>query len=106
MSKLHINSESVTSPKESESDRTQRLYMCEEMRKLQTESILPQSLISRIQSPCTALVLWKPPTRILPLVSNDIDENENNNEQQQPDNNVVNESEMENDVNNMDMDNC
>lgn len=106
MSKLHISSESITSSKESESDRTQRLYLCEEMRKLQTDSILPQSLIARIQRPCTALVLWKPPTRIIPLANNDIDENENNNEQQQPDNNVTNESEMENDVNNMDMDNC
>ncbi|XP_018571720.1 uncharacterized protein LOC108911299 [Anoplophora glabripennis] len=106
MSKLHISSESVGSSKESDSDRTQRLYMCEEMRKLQTDSLLPQSLIARIQRPCTALVLWKPPTRILPLVNNDIDENENNNEQQQPDNNVPNESEMENDLNNMDMDNC
>ncbi|KAJ8967196.1 hypothetical protein NQ314_003026 [Rhamnusium bicolor] len=113
MSKLHINSETVSSSKESDSDRTQRLYMCEEMRKLQTESILPQSLLSQIQRPCTALVLWKPPTRLLPvpLANNDIDDNENNNEERLPDNNVMeNESEMDNVneviVNNMDMDNC
>ncbi|KAJ8922479.1 hypothetical protein NQ315_007507 [Exocentrus adspersus] len=110
MSKLHISSETASSSKESESDRTQRLYMCEEMRKLQAESILPHSLLAQMQRPCTALVLWKPPPRILPLANNNDDENENNNEQQRPDNNMAaNESEMENDanveVNNMDMDN-
>ncbi|KAJ8940932.1 hypothetical protein NQ318_013193 [Aromia moschata] len=112
MSKLHISSETVTSSKESESDKTQRLYMCEEMRKLQTDSILPQSLLAQIQRPCTALVLWKPPTRLLPLpaVDANIDENENNNVERAPDHNVIeNELEMDNVneiiVNNMDMDN-
>ncbi|XP_023021139.2 uncharacterized protein [Leptinotarsa decemlineata] len=79
MSNLHINSESSSS-KESESSRTKRLYMCQEMRKFKTDPILPQCLLNRIQQPCTALVLWKPPMRLIPTedVTSD-DENLNNN---------------------------
>lgn len=65
MSKLHISSETASS-KETETGRIQRLYMCEEMRKLQSDSIIPHSLIAQIQQPCKALVLWKPPSRIIP----------------------------------------
>ncbi|RZC40498.1 hypothetical protein BDFB_002950 [Asbolus verrucosus] len=105
MSRLHISSETATSSKESEGDRTRRLYMCEEMRKLQSDSILPQSLLSRIQRPCTALVLWTPPRRLVPL-ENYESENGNNNEEAAPDHNrMASEGFMENDMNNMDLDN-
>ncbi|KAJ8976498.1 hypothetical protein NQ317_018442 [Molorchus minor] len=111
MSKLHISSETVPLLKESESDKTQRLYMCEEMRKLQTDSILPQSLLAQMERPCTALVLWQPPTKLIPpIISSEKDENENNNEERPSDVNVM-ESEVEIEnvnelvVNNMDMDN-
>lgn len=60
MSKLHISSETPASS-ETETSKMRRLYMCEEMRKLQTESIIPKSLLENIERPCTALVLWKPP---------------------------------------------
>lgn len=101
MAKLHISSESMTSFKETESDRTKRLYMCEEMRKLQQDSILPQSLLSRINRPCTALVLWTPPQRVMAS-----DGSENNNEDSIPDHNrAVSEVVMESDMNNMDLDN-
>lgn len=89
MAQLHINSETVTSSVNPEPKpvREKRLYMCEEMRKLQQESILPQSLLNRISRPCTAVVLWTPPPRIhVPLVQ---ENNENNNEENQPDNNVM-----------------
>lgn len=79
MSKLHISSETQTSPNESESTKTKRLYMCEEMRKLQPDSILPQCLLNRIQRPCTDLVLWTPPERILLRPFEDQQQNESNN---------------------------
>ncbi|CAG9766998.1 unnamed protein product [Ceutorhynchus assimilis] len=68
MSKLHINSETVPSVLEPESLKNKRLYMCEEMRKLQPEPLLPTSLLSKMQQPCTALVLWKPPSKVLPAL--------------------------------------
>lgn len=94
MSQLHINSESVTSAMEPEPQpaREQRLYMCEEMRKLQQESILPQALLNRINRPCTAVVLWTPPQRLhipLPPVRAAGQILENNNEEDQVDNNVM-----------------
>lgn len=113
MSKLHISSETVNA-KESETNRMQRLYMCEEMRKLQSDSIIPHSLISNIQQPCKALVLWKPPTKYIPpgLVCSDGDEDEsdNNNANSVSDSNArgnIMEAEMDNEiVNSMDMENC
>jgi hypothetical protein len=105
MARLHISSETATSSKESENDRTRRLYMCEEMRKLQSDSILPQSLLSKIQRPCTALVLWTPPRRLVPVQRHQ-SENGNNNEEAEPDNNrMASEVVMESDINNMDLDN-
>lgn len=62
MSRLHISSETAAC-KETDTNRQQRLYMCEEMRKLQADSIIPPSLFSKMNEPCKALVLWKPPTR-------------------------------------------
>lgn len=111
MSKLHISSETAMS-KETETGRMQRLYLCEEMRKLQSDSIIPPSLLSKMQQPCKALVLWQPPTRLIPpgIANPDVDENDNNNGDSFPDNNAVGnliEAEMDNElVNNMDMDNC
>lgn len=60
MSKLHISSETATSPLEPDSVKNKRLYMCEELRKLQTDSLLPPSLLKQFNKPCTALVLWQP----------------------------------------------
>lgn len=113
MAKLHISSETVNA-KETETGRMQRLYMCEEMRKLQNDSIIPPSLITKMQQPCKALVLWKPPTRYIPpgLVNTDggEDEQDNNNVSSVSDINVVGnlmEAEMDNEtVNSMDMENC
>lgn len=60
MSKLHISSETATSPLEPDAVKNKRLYMCEELRKLQTDSLLPPSLLKDFNKPCTALVLWQP----------------------------------------------
>ncbi|KAG5868511.1 hypothetical protein JTB14_036995 [Gonioctena quinquepunctata] len=110
MSNLHISSESA-SYKESEAGRMQRLYMCEEMRKFKTDSILPQCLLSRLQQPCTALVLWKPPTKLVPPMDPENDENENNNAKSTLDHNTINEPveiDFDNEISTscMDMDNC
>lgn len=98
MSRLHISSESPTAvehtacTEEGAATREQRLYVCEEMRRLQTESILPQSLLGRIQRPCMAVMLWQPPPKIpdlivldtpsvgpRPLLLQQEDDNDNNN---------------------------
>lgn len=89
MSKLHISSETPVR-NESEADLSKRLYMCEEMKKLQTDSILPESLLNRLQRPCTALVLWQPPPRLVPPVPQQNNyENDNNNEEEVPDQNLM-----------------
>lgn len=88
MSQLHISSETpVATHPEPQPAREQRLYMCEEMRRFQQDSILPQSLLNRINRPCTALVLWMPPPRI-PVVD-EVTTGNNNNEESQQDNNVM-----------------
>lgn len=38
-----------------------RVVLCEELRQLQNEPLLPQCLLSRMQRPSMALVLWQPP---------------------------------------------
>lgn len=65
LSKLHISSETV-SEMESEDTKEKRLYMCDEMKKFQAESehLLPQSLLHKLSSPCTDVVLWRPPGRL------------------------------------------
>ncbi|CAG9859760.1 unnamed protein product [Phyllotreta striolata] len=106
MSKLHISSETAP-PKESEGVRMQRLYMCEEMRKLQTDSILPQSLLSRIERPCTALVLWKPPAKLVPPLGSELDVKKSKNNDKDKLDRVTVESEMgESNLSNMDLDTC
>lgn len=94
LSKLHISSENPASTSEPESSacRERRLYMCEEMRKLQTDPIIPASLLERMNSPCKALVLWTPPRRPFPLINannENNDNNNNNNEDEVPDNNLM-----------------
>lgn len=45
--------------------KANRITICDEIKKLQAEqkkvSFLPNSLLNRIERPCTALVLWQPP---------------------------------------------
>ncbi|KAK9875685.1 hypothetical protein WA026_009481 [Henosepilachna vigintioctopunctata] len=85
LSKLHISSETPSSAMESDVVKERRLYVCEEMKKFQAQSdpIIPETLLSRLNRPCTALVLWKPPTN--PLVPSfycgnmEEEESENNN---------------------------
>lgn len=82
MSRLHISSQTPTSSSESEPIRERRLYMCEEMQRLQTESIIPAQILERVNRPCTALVPWRPP-----LVSTILKENNNNDDE--TDNNLM-----------------
>lgn len=101
MAKLHISSETASSSTETESAKEQRLYMCEEMRKLKSDSILPQCLLDKVQRPCTALVLWQPPPKILGLYrreenNRNIDENVNNNANSVPDQHQMDEIDIDN----------
>ncbi|KAB0799278.1 hypothetical protein PPYR_07158 [Photinus pyralis] len=79
MSRLHISSQTPNST-ETLPTRERRLYMCEEMQRLQTESIIPAQILDKVYRPCTALVPWTPP--IVPPISK-----ENNNNEEEPDNN-------------------
>ncbi|KAJ6622675.1 hypothetical protein Bhyg_17081 [Pseudolycoriella hygida] len=45
----------------------QRITICEQIRKLQNDPVLPQAILSRFERPCTALVLWQPPPSITEL---------------------------------------
>lgn len=45
-----------------------RITLCEEIRKLAADPILPQAIFERFERPCTALVLWQPPQRIAELI--------------------------------------
>lgn len=48
----------------------QRITVCEQVRKLnQTDEIIPKVLLDRIESPCKALILWKPPESIQKLIA-------------------------------------
>ncbi|KAL1487763.1 hypothetical protein ABEB36_015598 [Hypothenemus hampei] len=76
MSRLHISSDMETSPLEPESVKNKRLYMCDEMRKLQADTLLPASLMAKFQKPCTALVLWQPQPR-LSVFANTFNNNNN-----------------------------
>ena len=96
LSKLHISTENPapTSEPETSAIREKRLYMCEEMRKLQTDSIIPVSLLEKLPGTCKAVVLWTPP-RLLGIVPQDQpgndnnNNNENNNEEEVPDQNLM-----------------
>lgn len=79
MSRLHISSQTPIST-ETLPTRERRLYMCEEMQRLQTESIIPSQILDKVYRPCTALVPWRPP--IVPPIAK-----ENNNNEEEPDNN-------------------
>lgn len=42
--------------------KAQRIAICEEVRRLDGRAeILPQTLLERIEKPCTALMIWQPP---------------------------------------------
>ncbi|KAK0175825.1 hypothetical protein PV328_000027 [Microctonus aethiopoides] len=44
-----------------------KLVISDELKRLQQESLLPASLLSKLDRPSMALVLWEPPTKILKI---------------------------------------
>ena len=73
-----------------------RLMLSEELKRLQQEPILPTSLLSKLERPSMALVLWEPPNkhlRILPArdaptpIPDTSDDNNNNNNNSNNNNN-------------------
>lgn len=81
--------------------KAQRIVVCDKVMKSLKEDheIIPKVLLNRIEEPCRALVLWKPPENLDQLLTGYSDEDEidmdgnNNNNDNDPNNN-----------NNMDMD--
>lgn len=65
----------------------QRITVCEQIRKLETEPLIPKALLERMERPCTALVLWQPPRNLTNLIiplsggerSKDSDDEQDNN---------------------------
>lgn len=50
-----------------------RITICDEIKKItENDTILPKALISRIEKPCTALVLWQPPKKITDLFEKEV----------------------------------
>lgn len=66
-----------------------RLVLSEELKRMQEEPILPSTILSKLERPSMALVLWEPPNRHLrilptrdtptPIPSTSADNNNNNN---------------------------
>lgn len=54
----------------------QRITICEQIRKIQNEPLLPESLLERIERPCTALVLWQPPPKLTNFITDPQSTNE------------------------------
>lgn len=48
--------------------RAQRITICDEIRKLSDEPLLPQSILDRFEKPCRALVLWQPPQKLTDFI--------------------------------------
>lgn len=65
-----------------------RVIICDEVRKNLREDneIIPKALLSRIEEPCRALILWRPPSNIEQLIvtgfggvdEDEMDDNNNN----------------------------
>lgn len=86
LSQLHISSDYTAhqpEPKEDHQQQLKRLVLCDELKNLKPEPILPSSLLSRLDKRSMALVLWEPPAgRINPVLSRqgrDQTEEDNNN---------------------------
>lgn len=69
----------------------QRITLCEQIRKLNNEPLLPHNFYERFDRPCTAMVLWQPPPRLNPDMSDEEAEESHRKQaelhQQQNDNN-------------------
>ncbi|XP_069677425.1 uncharacterized protein [Periplaneta americana] len=84
LSQLHISPDYTThqqpEPQEDQQQQLKRLVLCDEIRKLKQEPILPSSLLARLEKPSMALVLWQPPAgSINPVLRATQTEEDNNN---------------------------
>lgn len=51
----------------------QSITVCEQVRQLGSDPVIPQVLLDRMQKPCTALVMWQPPKNLLNVFNNVMD---------------------------------
>lgn len=51
----------------------QSITVCEQVRQLGSDPVIPQVLLDRMQKPCTALVMWQPPKNLLNVYNNVMD---------------------------------
>lgn len=81
--------------------RAQKITLCEEVRKLgKPESILPKVLLDRIEKPCTALVVWKPPQNIDRFIFTNAQKNFNFTNRNQDNQNIFQDNNVANHNNN------
>lgn len=46
----------------------QKITVCNEIRELERDEILPEIILNRMAKPCSALMLWQPPASITSLI--------------------------------------
>lgn len=105
-STMHYDYNPTISAKELEEKlkNANRITMCEEIRKLKAEGtpFLPNALFNRIEKPCTSLVLWQPPSKLVNLLNlnKSLDsQNENNPQPPQIDDEIDNNNSSNVDLN-------
>lgn len=86
--------------------RANRITFCDEIKNLQHDNnILPKALLNHYQKPCTALVIWQPPQKILGLVgSEQNDDSDDSDSETALTNDIVNNNVSCVDFNNYSMD--
>lgn len=67
----------------------QRITLCEEIRKLAADPILPQAILDRLEKPCTALVLWQPPKITELIIPKQMERARKRNDAEQDNNNSL-----------------
>lgn len=60
----------------------QRITVCDDVKKTlqRSDEIIPKILLDRIEKPCTALVIWQPPTSFGDILTTDFNQNHNLND--------------------------
>lgn len=93
---VHMDMEAANAV-DADHSKSPRLVLSEELKRIQQEPILPSTLLTKLERPSMALVLWKPPSKHLralpardtptplPNTSDDNNNNNNNNSEGIPD---------------------
>lgn len=99
MDSMTNNNDTINVDFETRLKNAQKIVLCEEMRQLKNEPIVPLSLLNSLERPCKAVVLWQPPPTLDIRNINSLEQSE---EREQDNNNCcsvdLNSMEVEMDV--------